>query len=339
MSNNQGHEEAPATPKTAQLQAVSDCLIDYLKVHGKSSQAFCVLQTLAEETLRCIGEGKDARFNYFAIRSRVTGEKEGDASAWFSRHWKALNGEIRQAREEGLQKFSADRGLDVYPWIEKQESNGGAGNQALVSIVALPIPAGRVIRKSEVAEPPHDIHYIPAENLKLSWWARWLFDGNHVASGWRKGIIIWPTLLWLAIVSVVALCLLYIMSRHASPVTSQDLVITICLGLLAWYANYVVRRFVRFVDDRMIMASEHMVGFREFGVCIELFKPGEISASTPKNVRMIKYAAQCPTCGAQVLLDEGEPDFPRRIVGRCQESPREHVFSFDRATRAGYQLR
>jgi hypothetical protein len=82
-----------------------------------------------------------------------------------------------------------------------------------------------------------------------------------------------------------------------------------------------------------------MVGFKEFGVCLELFKPEGSNADTPKRARMIKYAGTCPICAAQVLLDKGEPDFPRRIVGRCQESPREHVYSFDRATRTGYHLR
>ena len=53
----------------------------------------------------------------------------------------------------------------------------------------------------------------------------------------------------------------------------------------------------------------------------------------------MKYLGECPICGAEVLLDKGEPDFPRRLVGRCQESPREHIFSFDRVTKAGMKLK
>lgn len=193
MSTNQDIAKSSLTKEGAQLRDVSVCLLAYLKVHGKSSQAFVVLQFLAQETLRCVNEGKEARFNYFAIRSGVTGETEGDASAWFSRHWKSLNGEIRQEREEGLQRFAADRGLNIYPWIDKLESAGGAGNQALISIVALPLPTERSTSGQGLTGLPHDITYIPAENLKLSWWAHWLFDRNRVASGWRKGMLIWPT--------------------------------------------------------------------------------------------------------------------------------------------------
>ena len=35
----------------------------------------------------------------------------------------------------------------------------------------------------------------------------------------------------------------------------------------------------------------------------------------------------------------GVSDYPRRLVGRCDESPRERIFSFDRVTRRGVTLR
>ena len=113
----------------------------------------------------------------------------------------------------------------------------------------------------------------------------------------------------------------------------------IVLALLAWVAFNLANRFERLVDDRVIMASDRSVGFREFGVCIELFKPDNAKNDVPNSLRLIKYGAQCPICSAKVLLDVGEPDFQSRIVGRCQESPREHVFSFDRVRRCGYRLR
>jgi len=109
--------------------------------------------------------------------------------------------------------------------------------------------------------------------------------------------------------------------------------------LFYWLAYRSLQQFTRLIDNRIIMASDAMLGLREFGVCLELFKPNARKVGAPKKARMIKCAARCPVCAAQVLLDVGEPDFPRRIVGRCQESPREHVFSFDRVTRSGYRLR
>ena len=43
-------------------------------------------------------------------------------------------------------------------------------------------------------------------------------------------------------------------------------------------------------------------------------------------------------CGAKVQVDSGEREFRGRLVGRCQESPDEHAFSFDRVTRSGKAL-
>ena len=337
MDNNQNLMDSTTNNFYHDTTAIAQCLKDYLTVHWRTAQHYQILRFLAEETLQRLSEGKQPVFNYLAIRGAVTGESEGDASAWFGRHWKTLTGDFRQKCEEGIQKFASDKGLAVYPWIEKRESNGGAGNQALISLVALPIPGSSAQAAKKL--PEHDIDYIPAEKLKLSWCAGWIFDKNQVADGWRKWMLVWPNLVWLGIVGLLCVYLLWALSQSNSLLTTSDTSILIFIGLLAWYARYLADRFSRLVDDRIVLASAQMVGLKEFGVCLELFKPEGCNTDTPKRVRMIKYAGTCPICAAQVLLDNGEPDFPRRIVGRCQESPREHVFSFDRATRTGYRLR
>ena len=251
-----------------------------------------------------------------------------------------MTGDFKQRCEEGIQKFAADRGFDVYPWVEKHESNGGAGNQALISLIALPIPGISSSDDTSIDATPHDITYIPAEKLELSWWARRLFDENQEAEGWRKWLLIWPIILYGALTLVTGSVFIFsalLVGKY--PVTTSDLAAMLVIALLIWFAYRSLQQFTRLFDDRIIMASESMLGFREFGVCLELFRPNTKETGAPKKARMIKYAAQCPVCSAQVLLDAGEPDFPRRIVGRCQESPREHVFSFDRVTRKGYRLR
>lgn len=337
MDNNQNLAESSKNCLGQDTALIAKCLKDYLKVHGRNAQHYQILHFLADSTLQRLAEGKQPVFNYLAIREAVTGETEGDASAWFGRLWTKLTGEFRQKCEEGIQKFAADQGLTIYPWIEKHESNGGAGNQALISLVALAIPSSSAQAAKKF--PEHDIDYIPAEKLKLSWWARWLFDKNQVAEGWRKWMLVWPNLVWFAIVALLSVFLLWAMSQSAAPLTTRDTIFLVYIGLLVWYARQIFDRFGRLVDDRIVLASDHMVGFKEFGICLELFKPEGSNVDTPKRARMIKYAGTCPVCAAQVLLDKGEPDFPRRIVGRCQESPREHVFSFDRATRTGCRLR
>jgi len=83
------------------------------------------------------------------------------------------------------------------------------------------------------------------------------------------------------------------------------------------------------------MAPESFIGFRDKPAQLELIT----AANKKKSIQLVRYKASCPICGAPVYLDNGKPDFPRRLIGRCSESPREHIYSFDRVTRMGYALR
>lgn len=322
-----------------QMKALASCLLDYLKIHGRNGRTFDVLNFIACETIRCLDEGRTPRFNNLAIQSGVMHGSRKDPCAWLSPIWNKI-ADMFPEREEGLQRFSAQKGLDFFPWVAKLESDGGAGNQALHYLVALPIPPKEEsIFAPTIDLPPPDIAYIPAEKIKPSWWGRVMFSSNLAISGWRKGVFLWPTLIWLLVIWLLGSLLFFALSLNTKPFSASDLLAIIFVGLMVWYCRYMIRRFVRFIDDRMVMASDSLIGIGEFGVCMELFKPQNGNPEARRSIRLIKYAARCPICDSEVLLDDGEPDFPRRIVGRCQESPREHVFSFDRVRLAGYRLR
>ena len=332
----QNHPEAE---EAARLTQVADCLRKFLKLHGPTNQAFGVLRFLADKTLERLSSGKDPKFNNLAIQDGVAGAGKKDPSAWLSPLWKRISTEILPSIERGLQEFARGQGLTDYPWVTRRESTGGAGNQALYYIEARELPQAEFAPAAIIDLPRPDISYIPVAELKPSWWARWFFDRDHSASGWRKGLIVWTPLVWFLLLGLLAVLLFLLLSRTQKPVTTQDLMAIALLGALAWWARRVVNGFTRLVDDRITMAPDAVVGFKEFGVCLELVRTREPNCDVPSSLRLVKYAGECPICRAEVLLDPGEPDFPRRLVGRCQESPREHVFSFDRVSLRGYRLR
>lgn len=119
--------------------------------------------------------------------------------------------------------------------------------------------------------------------------------------------------------------------------TIRDLLKVIIGRLIApaYMCFYVVKLWMNFLEDRLMMAPESFIGFRD--------KPAQLELITVENkkksIQLVRYKASCPICGASVYLDNGKPDFPRRLIGRCSESPREHIYSFDRVTRMGYALR
>jgi len=90
---------------------------------------------------------------------------------------------------------------------------------------------------------------------------------------------------------------------------------------------------VRLFDDRIVLAYEPLTNIKEKSAQLELLRDGDL-----RIIRLVRYTASCPICGVTIYLEDGAPDFRRRLVGRCYESPREHVFSFDRVTRRGRLL-
>ena len=98
-----------------------------------------------------------------------------------------------------------------------------------------------------------------------------------------------------------------------------------------------IERAFRIFDDRVVLAPEYTIGLRERGVTLQIDRSPD--ARIPDVIRPVRYTSICPVCGAMVRIDRGEPEFPRRLVGRCDESTREHVFGFDRVTLTGATLR
>jgi len=109
-------------------------------------------------------------------------------------------------------------------------------------------------------------------------------------------------------------------------------ILMIAIPSWAWFGKLIP--FIRIFDDRIRTTSDSMLAFGEKEAQMEFYKEGDI-----RVIRIVRYSSVCSICGADVSLDDGSPDFPRRMVGRCAESPREHVFSFDRVTRKGAVLR
>ena len=144
--------------------------------------------------------------------------------------------------------------------------------------------------------------------------------------------------LWIAgifISSLIFAYLAFLSFMAPKPITTQTIstfIAMIVVPLWAWF--YVIGSWFRLFADRIKPVSESMLSFKEKDAQMEVYREGDI-----RVIRIVRYSADCSICGADVYLDDGSPDFPRRMVGRCAESPREYVFSFDRVTRKGAVLR
>lgn len=99
----------------------------------------------------------------------------------------------------------------------------------------------------------------------------------------------------------------------------------ICLWIKRWYGTL--------IDDRIVLiSSANVIGDFE-GASLEF----DYRSAKP-SVQLHRYVSDCPICNGKVRLSDGGSSYPARLVGRCVDSPREHVYSFDRVTLEGSPL-
>jgi hypothetical protein len=240
-------------------------------------------------------------------------------------------------------EFARKQGLNSYPNLGYFiPPKGGRGNESRYWLVAEPLPE---INDDEQPSLSHidkaigqtNVHYEIVEDggVKAAWGAKWLFHSGEIRlSSWH----IWGILGWLFILGggTVALSFIsWITLTVPKPVTTREL--TMILSIFVFpYAIWVlaIKPWIRLFDDRIVLAPELLVAIEEKPAQLVLFRDGDL-----RLIRLVRYSAPCPVCGATIYLDDGSPDYPRRLVGRCYESPREHIFSFDRVTQKGTILR
>lgn len=96
------------------------------------------------------------------------------------------------------------------------------------------------------------------------------------------------------------------------------------------------RRWDRLFTDPILLLGMGEVSDSDGGVVLDC----EQGREGRRAIVIRRYVADCPICDAEtVMLARGGVEFPGRIVGRCRNSPHEHVFSFDRVTLEGAPLR
>jgi hypothetical protein len=318
--------------KNALKEAVN-CLLKYIEVHGENNKAFEILKHLANETLQRIDQTQEGRqFTNEAIyRATVKTNQKNDKfdySSWFGPHWKKLE----KISLKGLEDFARERDYKNFAWIDKKVG-GGSGNSTMYFLVAQPVKnASQLNFKEEL-----NVRYIEISKITPSWWAKWLFNKNYLAKGWRfKLFILYYPITWLLLAILIVTIFWISLNHKKDPFSAKDMIEVLFMLGLAYYAKCKFLKLVHFLEDRISMAPMKLLGSNEHDISLEIVTTEDKSG---KYLRLIKYASQCPICQAEILLDKGEPDFPRRVVGRCKESPREHVYSFDRITRTGNKLR
>jgi hypothetical protein len=301
-----------------------------------------VFRALAALTLERAEDGvalEDVRFNPKELREKTLGigflnKSKQDDSEWVRDNWHNLEEEIEE-RKSHLQDLSKRMGKDFYPWIGKEKSSGGQGKFSYYYLIAKPFNQQDIEETIQYPCPEGGLHYVQESLINTPRWAQWI--NGFTLQSWRKYAYILPGIvILLAILAYICLVLFLGIYTEISTVKwLTSLIAAFGLGGLVMSSP-----LYRVTSNRIVMASEWMMPLKETNVQLELKKTG-VDPKTDnaiRELRLMVYSAKCPVCNGRVEVQNGGLQFPFRLVGRCIESPREHIFSFDHITRIGKPL-
>lgn len=319
--------------KPGDFVQLAQILIDAIPRDRRQMWTSKVMNYLASETKCAAEQGKEPpRLPTKVIHADLRGNPNQEPSAWLSSIWN----EIETRRFPEIEEVVIDRcrraGLPVYPVLEKE--NGKPAFYRM-GVKALPISECLPAEENDVL-PPNAIRYTSDLTLELSWLGKLFFKQGLIWTDFKRySYLSWQLIFLISVVVLDFLFWLLLWYRKA-PVNGQDLVtLAMAIGFPAgayWHFSGIFRLF----EDRIMIAPDWVPAWKELNATVEINRSKD--AGAPSTIHVRRYTANCPICGWMVKLDPGEPDFPRRIVGRCEEHPREHVFSFDRGSKRGVLL-
>jgi len=243
-----------------------------------------------------------------------------------------------ESKGEGIGQQLSDAAIPFLPRLAKTEG-GGSGNltrhriewvsSGVTPSADEPTPAAPVINVGAAT-----IRYV-CEDIQ---------DANLFASAFTRGYFLkgWRKYLYIAVLAV-PLLFAWLMLVHvlfgitwAYIVGTKDILTSLLsLGVMYWALWASVGPLYPLGVDKIVIAPWWMQSTEED----RLLERRGPSRYPEKSIKAVRYVAPCPLCGGRVSATKGRLEFFGRIVGRCEEAPVEHVFSFDHVTRNGKCLR
>lgn len=317
------------------------CALTFLEGRtDTNNQPMKLLRLLANLTLSRITEVGYTEPVDFATQTLVDAANESDTkgkrrptidSEWVSRHCKELIKRLERSRQD-LEEVARRQGFTYLPDV-KRTPGGGPGNPSLYWIEAVPVSPGQV---DDYPVPEGGLRY-RAEQRSAGLIDRTIFQVGVPLTRTRKWIVGVSAILvggffWLLVfIPVVLRPFTGVPVNWYSSLQTAVSGIVVC-GFLFW-------AIMGATFKRVIAVPPWISRFTDVEpTVLEFINHRRKDPDRPNEVQAVRYVGICPTCEGTVGVSGGGLRFWGRLVGRCEESPREHVYSFDHVTRTGYPL-
>lgn len=247
------------------------------------------------------------------------------------KQWKLLL-ELWELKKTGIKQYLEKNNFDKVPELHKVEG-GGSGHQSryFIKWQASPKPVHAQKPKYPNAYDSYEVNYICEDIANAGLIARIFSKGINV-SGWRRyvfatGIIV-PILFGLIGIFII----LFQVNQWENYGLEKIFQSFISMSLFILAVWLIVGSFIKLPDNRIVIAPLWLQS--EFNDRLL-----ELQRTPTRTIKAVHYSTKCPVCSGKVNAVSGKWEFIGRIVGRCENAPIEHVFSFDHVTRSGKSLR
>jgi len=301
-----------------------------------------MLENLAERSITLVDHPvSHRRYSKYDLIDDVSGSEEERQERARRRPTRGLVKFLEQRRER-YREFLRQNDCTT-EIVVRVLDGGGRGKQSLFWVEAVPLEG---VLESDPASgglgSPSDAplvywHETPSSEIRLSWSGRLAFgpDKNISPSTLRGRIFLWKPLVGVSVAMLLGAALVLQFWLDTAPLTARHigiLLLTIVLGVAAW--TLIWRPLFNMFSGPTVLLDDAYLAIGEPPVVLEVSRTGK-----GKAFRVARYEADCPVCFARLHVAAGEPEWPGRLVGRCNASPHEHVYSFDRVTLVGEALR
>ncbi|MEH6347001.1 MAG: hypothetical protein V7785_18040 [Bermanella sp.] len=248
---------------------------------------------------------------------------EDSSKQKIKRQLKTLD-EVQNEQSLIIAKKLFESGFEQIIKIENIQKGGGAGNTAIFSLTSHPFNAEdkSIFDTGFQNQRVGAVHYSLEKIEKLPLWGR-PFQKVKI-DGWKKGAYI---ALPLAVGLIpIPLMILFIIN--------SEWINFIAAAMSATMLFKVIHPFYTVLDTGVIKSPQWLLPLRMAHALLITKK-----TETGRELILTQYKSLCPICEGQVHVVDGKHEFKGRLIGQCERSGREHLFSFDHITKVGFPLR
>ena len=253
---------------------------------------------------------------------------EGDLASKVSGEWRKLE-KLWGKKEKGIGQRLSVQGINEVPRL-KREIGGGGGHSSKYILTLVPANHENLKDDFHANESLEQLQYFEDDVDELKGIARGLSRG-FLLTGWRKWVFF--SIMLTAILTFGVVFLLFFFGITQQETFGQAIKFVGSIVIILWAEWSLFGGFFRVIDRRVEVAPLWVQPWSSDSDWLLVFEKNKPTA--PNVIKLKRYTAKCLTCGGLVRIHKGGFVHPNRLVGRCDNSPREHVFSFDHYLRVG----